>query len=287
MPKLKFISKQPINKGWSFDKKYCAITLDGTKYFLRITSEKNMNYKDMFDIQQKAVSLDIPISKPIEFGTSENNIYIVEQWINGEDARELVPALSDSQQYTYGFEAGKILKKIHSIPAPVTQPEWELRFNAKINHKIEMYKKCPIQFDGAKYFINYIEENRLLLANRPQTFQHGDYHIGNMMIENGRLIIIDFNRYDFGDPWEEFNRIVWCAQVSPLFASGMINGYFENKVPDLFWKLLALYISNNTLGSISWAVPFRKSEIHTMLHQAEQVLDWYNNMKISVPKWYS
>lgn len=286
MSQLKFISKQPINKGWSCDKKYCAITADGTKYFLRVTSKKNINYKDMFDIQQNIVALDIPVSKPIEFGTYENSIYIVEKWINGEDARELIPTLSNSQQYTYGFQSGEILKKIHSIPAPSTQPEWEPRFNAKINRKIELYKKCPIQFDGTKYLINYIEANRSLLANRPQTFQHGDYHIGNMMIENDRLIIIDFNRYDFGDPWEEFNRIVWCAQVSPLFASGMVNGYFENKVPDLFWKLLALYISSNTLGSISWAVPFGESEIHTMLHQAEEVLDWYNNMKISIPKWY-
>jgi len=26
------------------------------------------------------------------------------------------------------------------------------------------------------------------------------------------LIIIDFDRYDFGAPWEEFNRIVWSAK---------------------------------------------------------------------------
>ena len=30
-----------------------------------------------------------------------------------------------------------------------------------------------------------------------------------MMIGNDKqLYIIDFNRNDFGDPWEEFNRIV-------------------------------------------------------------------------------
>jgi aminoglycoside phosphotransferase (APT) family kinase protein len=23
-----------------------------------------------------------------------------------------------------------------------------------------------------------------------------------------KIVIIDFDRYDFGDPWEEFNRIV-------------------------------------------------------------------------------
>lgn len=64
-----------------------------------------------------------------------------------------------------------------------------------------------------------------MLKNRPQVFQHGDYHIGNMMIDTrNELRIIDFDRYDFGDPWEEFNRIVWCAQKTSLLASGMIKG---------------------------------------------------------------
>lgn len=286
MSKLKFISKEPINKGWSHDKKYCAVTEDGTKYFLRVTPEKNTNQKNMFDIQQKVASLDIPVSKPVEFGIYENNAYIVEKWVNGRDAEEVIPELPDSQQYAYGIWAGRILKKIHSIPAPATQPEWESRFNTKINRNIKMYKECPIQYEGVKYFIDYIEANRLLLADRPQTFQHGDYHIGNMMIEDNKIVIIDFNRYDFGDPWEEFNRIVWCAQASPLFASGMVNGYFNNKVPDLFWKLLALYISSNTLSSIPWAVPFGADEINTMLHQAKEVLDWYDNMRNPIPKWY-
>ena len=34
------------------------------------------------------------------------------------------------------------------------------------------------------------------------------------------IMVIDFNRNDFGDPWEEFNRIVWCAPNTPLFATG-------------------------------------------------------------------
>ncbi|MEK3769068.1 hypothetical protein MKY14_10950 [Paenibacillus sp. FSL R5-0887] len=28
------------------------------------------------------------------------------------------------------------------------------------------------------------------------------------------------DRFDYGDPWEEFNRIPWCALTSPEFASG-------------------------------------------------------------------
>lgn len=51
--------------------------------------------------------------------------------------------------------------------------------------------------------------NYELLNGRTQSYQHGDYHVGNMIISpDNALSIIDFNRSDFGDPWEEFNRIV-------------------------------------------------------------------------------
>ena len=108
-----------------------------------------------------------------------------------------------------------------------------------------------------------------------------------MVDENGILTIIDFDRDDFGDPWEEFNRIVWCAQAAPSFAAGMVDGYFENSVPLDFWKLLALYISTNTLSSLPWAVSFGEKEIQTMRKQAVEVLLWYQNMTNPVPTWYA
>jgi|GEM_PF-4231484 len=61
----------------------------------------------------------------------------------------------------------------------------------------------------------------------------------------------DFDRYDFGDPWEEFNRIVWSAAASPHFATGQLRGYFSDKPPQEFFKLLAFYIASNTISSNS------------------------------------
>lgn len=288
MIQQKFISKEPIEKGWSGDKKYCVTDKNGTKYLLRITpAEKSVGRTDLFHLQRKAAALGVPMCEPVAFGTCQEGFYIIQTWINGKNAEDIIPKLTEEEQYAYGIEAGKILNIIHSIPAPIAQPDWEPRFNAKINRKLKAYNTCPIQFTGSEHIISYIEANRRLLANRPQSFQHGDYHIGNMMIENGKLVIIDFDRYDFGDPWEEFNRIVWCAKASPLFASGIIDGYFDHRIPSQFWKLLALYISSNTLSSIPWAISFGPKEIDTMLHQAEDVLAWFDNMHVTVPSWYA
>ncbi len=285
---MKFINREPIDKGWSCDRKYCAMTADGTKYLLRITpKEKSAGRAEMFRMQQKVAALDVPMCRPVELGACEDGVYTVQTWIDGEDAESAIPFLPDTGQYVYGLEAGHILRKIHSIPAPETQEDWESRFNRKMDRKIQKYMECPIHYENGQAFIDYIRENRYLLKDRPQVFQHGDYHIGNMMIDrDGKLQIIDFDRYDFGDPWEEFNRIVWCAQKSPLFASGMVNGYFDGDVPLEFWKLLALYIASNTLSSVYWAIPFGQDEVNTMLNQAKDILRWYDNMRNPVPAWY-
>ena len=285
--KTRFKSVSPVSAGWSGDEKFCAADGDGRKYFLRITPpEKAERAKKSFELQKKVYALGVPMCEPIECGECDGGFYTLQSWIDGEDAEKAVPKMPLDGQYALGYESGVILKKIHSIPAPNDAPEWETRFNAKIDRKIKNYELCPVKFDGADKFLDYIAQNRHLLADRPQCFQHGDYHIGNMMIENGKLVIIDFDRYDYGDPWEEFNRIVWCAQASPRFARGEVDGYFDGAVPHEFWRLLALYISSNTLSSVPWAIPFGDGEVKTMINQAHDILGWYDNMTKAVPGWY-
>ncbi len=196
--------------------------------------------------------------------------------------------MDSATQYRYGVDAGRIIAKIHTISAPADAPNWETRFNANIDRKIAMYENCELKYErGGDAFLQYIAENHHLLQGRHQSYQHGDYHIGNMMITNDCVLtIIDFDRDDFGDPWEEFNRIVWCAQAAPAFASGMVDGYFDGDVPMELWKLLALYICSSTISSLPWAIPFGEGEVQVMKKQAAQVLEWYVGMQQVIPTWY-
>lgn len=284
---MEYTHKVPIDKGWSGDRKFCVTDSSGTKYLLHISPPERTEFRRKgFELLKKVDELDIPICRPVEFGECEEGAYTLLTWIDGEDAEEVIPALSPEEQYAYGLEAGRILRKIHTIPAPADQPLWEPRFNAKMDRKIAMHRDCPIKYDGGEAFVDYIEAHRHLLKDRPQTYQHGDFHIGNMMIADGKLVVIDFDRFDFGDPWEEFNRICWCAQKAPYFASGRVDGYFDGKVPREFWQLLAMYISSNTLSSVPWAIPFGEEQIGVMLRQAKEVLDWYDGMKKDIPSWY-
>lgn len=279
--------RTPINKGYSCDKKYCVTAADNTQYLLRITPyEKSATRKALYEILKQVELLEIPMCRPVEFGSCDEGIYMLYTFIDGKDAEEVLPFLPDKEQYRLGLKAGRILQSIHTIPAPEEQEDWYARFNRKTDGKIQTYRECGIRFEGDDRVIEYLRNNRDCLRDRPQSFQHGDYHTSNMMIQNGELFIIDFDRFDFGDPWEEFNRIVWSAQLSPYFATGMVDGYFDGDPPLEFWRCLAFYIGSNTLSSIYWALDFGQSNLETMMKQSQDVLSWYHNMQTVIPDWY-
>jgi aminoglycoside phosphotransferase (APT) family kinase protein len=286
----RFETIKPINKGWSNDKKYYIETVTNEKMLLRIADISEYNKKKSeFEMMKRLAKCGLTMSQPVDFGVCDNgkNVYSLLIWCEGEDAEIVLPKMNETEQYVLGVKSGRMLKEIHNIPAPKEQEEWGTRFNRITDSKIKKYNNCGIKIDDDEKIIAYIEANRNLLDNRPQCFQHGDYHVGNMIISpEGELSIIDFNRNDYGDPWEEFNRTVWSAAVSPHFATGQLNGYFNGRPPVQFFKLLAFYISSNTLSSIYWAIPFGEYEITVMKNQAKDVLTWFDSMNNPVPTWY-
>lgn len=99
-------------------------------------------------------------------------------------------------------------------------------------------------------------------------------------------MISDFNRNGLVIRERNLTASYGVSQRSALFASGMVNGYFDSEVPMEFWRLLVLYISSNTLSSMPRAIPFGQSEIDTMLKQAKEVLEWFDYLRNPVPIWY-
>lgn len=289
-----------IDKGWSGDKKFRIVTADGTKYLLRITpvnfaggigeysmwSILDKKRADIARTQRQLIELGVPICEPVEHGQCADGVYSIHTWIDGEDALDVIPELPDSRQYAYGLEAGRILKRLHSIPAPADEMAWEARVGARTRRRMREYNECPVQFEDSPDFSACILANRMLLRDRPQCFIHGDYQLENMMIQDGRLVIVGFNQYEYADPWAEFSAAVKSAHVSPIFVSGMVNGYFDGEVPEEFWRLQALYISSDLLAAIPESTFYGDEEVEKVLAQAREVIGWYGHMRERVPSWY-
>ena len=163
----------------------------------------------------------------------KNNIdsYIAYKRLDGEDAEKIVPKLSESEQYLFGYKSGEVLKQIHmNAPLQVTKEDWYNRFFDVITPRIEAYKQEGIPFDGAMEVLEFIENNKELLRNRPQCGLHGDYHMGNIILTaNKEVAVIDWHTIDFedgGDPWYDFKTI---GVDFPAYTSELIGNAFVLK----------------------------------------------------------
>ena len=292
----RFVSAVPIAAGWSADRKFCVTDTDGTKYLLRISSPEKEAYKRLeFQMMESVAALGIPMSRPVEFGVCEEGVYSLQSWIDGMDLSEALKPMGAETRYEYGVESGRILRRIQEAPVPPEENEesWDDYYNRKIDRRISAAVECPVKFRGQEDMIAYVKANRSLLKGRERTYQHGDYHVGNLMVDRqGRIQVIDFDRYEFGDPWEEFVRIKFDMEASADFAAGTIDGYFgrKNCVSQEVWKLLAFYLVSTEMSSPNWAWQSDAGAVQKSVQLAEGVYDWYDWkdgwISDPVPKWY-
>ncbi len=283
----RFTYQSEIKKGWSADQKFCVQDESGRKFLLRISpAQLSAHRQELFNLLGQLEKLPLSFSQAQEFGYCQTGVYTLYRWIEGQDLEPILADLAVDRQEELGLAAGRMLRLIHTLPAPQHLASWQERYSAKISRKLAAYKTCGLELNGAACFLDFIANNSQLLANRPQCFTHGDYHIGNMMLADDQLVIIDFDRFDYADPWEEFNRISWCAAVSPEFATARIQSYFGGQPSEEFFRLLALYISVNAISSLPWAIPFGPAEIAVMQEQAATILSWYDRMQDPIPAWY-
>ncbi|MCI9077470.1 MAG: phosphotransferase [Lachnospiraceae bacterium] len=290
IPGFCFIKAENITKGLSGDKKYYLETEKGDCFLARITeSKKYKQKKALYKLLQKISKNDIPMPMPVNFGycKNKNEIYTLLSWVDGKDAEKVLPGLSRGEQYCLGVRAGRILRKLHNNNEIKCSEDWQTRYFSVIGPRLLAFKNENISFDGSVQILEYLETNKRFLANRPQTFHHGDFHLGNMVIGNKwQLSVIDWDTADFeniGDPWYEFNRT--SIQV-PAFATGQIDGYFENSIPDVFWKLFTFYIAGSAITSIVWAKYSAPECMAGIMKLNMDIVRWHDGMKNPVPIWY-
>lgn len=73
-----FIRVEPINKGWSSDKKYYIETADDRKLLLRVADISECDRKKAeYELMRKVATLGVPMSQPVDFGICNKgkNVY--------------------------------------------------------------------------------------------------------------------------------------------------------------------------------------------------------------------
>jgi len=283
-----------IYKGYSGDDKYIVYDVEKRPLYLLKTYgiEQDARKRTEFRALEMMEGQGVRCSRPIEMGTlPEQKLgYMIVSYIHGEDASEQLPLMSAEDQYAIGVEAGQELRKIHRVQGPADMKPWHERTAAKHQRYRLEYAKCGVRIEQEAKVFSFIDRHLHLMQDRPNLFQHDDFHTGNLIVSDGKLSgVIDFNRYDWGDPVHEFLKAgFFSAEVCVPFAVGQIRGYHDHSEPDeSFWRLYSLYVAMTIVSSVVWILKVKPEELDSMLRKIYKVIDDQNCFELTVPKWYS
>lgn len=277
-----------VNKGFSHDEKYVI----DKKYLLRLFPSEELNKrKEEFDTINQLATYSQFVPKGLDFANLKeiNRAYMVLTYIPGVDAEIGLSDLTEKEQYLAGFSAGKELKKLHKLSAPLHYPSWYLFKKKKSDKYLIELKAVDVDENIKEMLKSYIKENEMLMKGRPNKFQHDDFHPSNILINNkGFSGIIDFQRMDWGDPIHDLQKLgFFSKRISIDFTKGIIDGYHENEsLNDSFWELYTLYSAMHIVSALVWGRKRSQKQYELLLEYSLDVIRDHNNFKCIVPKWY-
>ena len=178
-----------------------------------------------------------------------------------------------------------MLKKLHSIDIGEVKDKWYDLYQIKIKRKLKKLNEINIKLPKMDIARNYIIKNMEILKNRPSylTWRLSPW---NMLIQHNDIFIIDFDKSGIADPIDEFKPFCWNVYRSVNFETGLINGYFNNQIPQDFFPLLSLYAAESLISHLPWAMTFGEKEVETAIKVFNDTLKWFNDFNSLIPTWF-
>ncbi|PFR27472.1 aminoglycoside phosphotransferase [Bacillus cereus] len=280
-----------ISKGFSPDQKYKIELENRERYFIKVCDRVARERKqEEYEYMRRLELLEVPIPKLLHFVNLDscNQCVQVFEWIDGEDGEDILGKLTEKEQYIAGKRAGQVLKTIHSVKVKSVEESWEtLRWN-KYERYLQALEEYETDFMDIQRVLTFVENHKHLLQDRPVVFLHDDFHPANLMLHRNEFrAVIDFARFDFGDPIHDFYKVpLFTVDTSVSFAVGQIHGYCDGEPPLHFWKLYALYAAMIFPADIVWTHRITPNLVEEMEIRLRRIVEEHNGFTAYIPNWY-
>lgn len=278
-----------IRKGFSTEQKYQVTAAERT-YLVRVSHTQSFVAKRQeFDQMKDLCDLGVQCNKPIDlFADDKSNVIGIYSYLPGADAEDCIAALDPGTQYQIGVASGRDLKIINSVIG--TTRDWKERKWAKHERYVREYIKQNYRFEEDEKVLKFIATHYGPDDSGSDRLQHDDFHLGNIIVNNGQYAgVLDFNRYDWGDPLHEFVKLEWFSwPISPEYSLGQVAGYFAKAViDDTDCEQIAVYVAMSIVSSIVWTLKFWPDTWMKIEPQIRTILHHYNFFDSIRPQWAS
>ena len=278
-----------ITYGWSGEQKYQIKQTEGSDMLLRIlTPEQYEMQQDGIKFLLECDEISMLVPKLFAHGKTRGteNYYLLLEFIYGENGMKVISNYSDQEQYDLGVIMGKEIKKIHSQTEEKQYPAESKKFKEKTQKFIDYYLSHKAEFKFLGNIDDVISNFVETVEKRPMVMIHNDFHLGNMIIDEDRIYLIDFNRACLQDRFKEFDAIAWSARSSVNFSAGLFDAYLEDEDKDEFFKILRGYISIWQIQMLYFIQDETEEEKREVLDLIKFVSSWFDG-KSNVPNWYT
>lgn len=193
--------------------------------------------------------------------------------------------LDEKISYETGLEIGNFINRFHKYFQSADCGRWYKHYNYRINRLLHEYGLGSYRGEFDYILFDFLDENRYYLNDRTCTTIMGIYGLDDIVIsKDGKFQILEEYKILRSDAYFEFRNMNLDYENSEALLTGIVNGYFNGKVPRAFFKLLGVYtIIENLYGIFSKSNELGSEYINEKIMK---IITAYNGFSSIYPVWY-
>lgn len=281
--KLIVLDVTPLSD-YNIEPKFKVDCIGGT-YFAKYSSYNRFS-KEFFEMKgleclNESICLLPFVSKNLPDINKQLNIYT---WLDGENLRSFLHNKTEISCYEYGIKSSKLLKKLHEVNASNVVARFNVDSYIAEILAILHSDECILKHKNLWLDLT-VENADILKIKNKDSIIHFDFKPKNIMKSNDKLLLIDFDSFSTGNPWFDFyDKGLAIYKERQAFNKGVIDGYFNNNIPNDFWMFLKIISICTMIQMSSWCLNRNNKEY--IFFVEKHLLKAYSDDSNNIPMWY-
>jgi aminoglycoside phosphotransferase (APT) family kinase protein len=230
------------------------------KIYLGVSSQRTP-WKETHLLRTLTTETGVPVPRVLRFDDSCDTIprpWALHTRLPGGPASEIVDKLDDWELESLGYEMGRYLAHIHTVPLSqfgeflVPEPLAETSEKGYVSAQTSQWlgyigTEKPLPLETTEALSEAISRAEFL-DQKQAYLLHGHYVPQNVIVERGSAGyhvtgILEFERAQGGSPEQDISVLFnWGAENLPTFQKGFLDGYSDyGHLGDRFWVRLRFY----------------------------------------------